>query len=200
MRCAAKICLALTVLVSSPVFAERFSNPTIGISIDKPDDWYVLTAGANAENLKRAKLGSPEFQAAVQKYATVPLYAFIKYAEPYADLNPSIKINIRPAGKLAGQSGSEILAAIIGNFQNAMVDFKLISAPAEMALAGRSAGHAVMDYTLQSDGSLYPVRSEMWIIPQGENLLIVGVGYRQDEKTGGRDELMKIVGSIALDD
>jgi hypothetical protein len=198
MSWAAKILFTFLALASSPAFAERFNNPTLGISIDKPSDWQVLTAKENAENLRRAELGSPEFQAAIERYAATPLFAFTKFAEPHADVNPSIKINTRPYEAFYGKSGQEILTVIAAGLQDAMADFKIITAPETMTLAGHSAGHLVINYSLKSAGLSLPARSELWIIPQAEYFIIIGVGYRQDEKTGRRQELMEILESITL--
>jgi len=81
-----------------------------------------------------------------------------------------------------------------------MADFKLVAAPEATTLAGRAAGHASMSYTLKAAGSVFPARSEMWVIPRGDHFVIIGVGFRQDEKTGSRTELLKIVESITLAD
>lgn len=200
MRCLVGSMFILAALATSPVSAERFSNPTVGISIDKPAKWQVLTAAANTENLKKSEIGSSAFQAAVQRYATVPLYAFMKYAEPFADVNPSVKVNTRPVGPFAGESGQQILEVIVPSLSTVMADFKLVTAPYGIKLAGRPAGHAVMDYTLKSGGAAYPARSEMWIVPRGDHIIIVGVGLRQDEMTGSRAEVVKIVESIRITD
>jgi hypothetical protein len=193
------LALAVAALAASPASAERFSNPTVGISIDKPSGWQVLTAAANADNLKKAEIGTPEFQAAIQRYASVPLYAFMKHAEPFADVNPSVKINTRPVGPFAGKSGQQVLEMIVPNLSKVMADFKIVAAPYTTTLAGRAAGHAVMDYTLKSGGAAYPARSEMWIVPRGDHIVIVGVGLRQDEKTGSRAEIGKILESIVIE-
>ena len=190
--------LAMGLSFSSAAFAERFTNPVLGLSIEKPADWHVLSAEANAENLKKMEVGTPEFQEAVRKYASVPLYAFTRYLEPHPDLNASVKLNTRPAGTFAGRSGQEILQALLPGLQGSMADLKIVTAPEPTNLAGHAAGHMAMTYTLRTGGASYPAASEMWIIPRANYLIIVGAGYRPDEKTGDRQAVLQIVNSLKL--
>src|SRR5262245_44838968 len=78
---------------------EIVSNQTIGIEVAKPAAWQHLTAEANAQNLRNIEMDDKEFQEMVAKYATAPIVAFSKYAEPYPDVNPTFKVNLRPAGQ-----------------------------------------------------------------------------------------------------
>ncbi len=190
----------LAALLSSPAAAERFTNPVLGLSIENPHDWHVVTAAENSENLSKAEFADPELQAAVRKYASVPLYAFSRYPEPYPDLNASVKVNTRPAGQFEGQSGENVLQAILPAISQAMPDAKIVAPPETTTLAGRAAGHAVMTYTLRSEGKAYPAVSELWIIPRGDYLVMVGAGYRPDETTGDRLAVHQIVGSLQLKD
>ena len=168
------------------------------MSIQKPADWHVLTAEANAENLKKAEIGTPEFQEAVRKHASVPLYAFTRYPEPHPDMNASVKLNTRPAGPFAGRSGQDVLQALLPALSLAMTNLKVVTAPETTILGGRAAGHLALTYTLKTAGASYPAASEMWVIPRGDYLIIVGAGYRPDEKTGDRQAVLKIVHSLTL--
>ena len=194
--------LALSALlsISASAQAELFTNPVLGLSIEKPADWHVLTAEANAENLKKAEIGTPEFQEAIRKHSGVPLYAFTRYPEPHPDMNVSVKLNARPVGPFSGRSGQEILQALLPALSGAMTDLKIVTAPEATLLAGRAAGHLAMTYTLKSDGASYPAASEMWVIPRRDYLIIVGAGYRPDEKFGDRRAVLKIVNSLKLRD
>ena len=181
--------------MTAPSLAEVFNNPTVGISIEKPEAWHILSAQENSANLNRADVGTPELQEAIRKHASIPLFAFVKYPEPFSDVNPSIKLNTRPAGSLAGKSGKEILEAILPPLQAAMADFILVTAPEETYLDGIPTGHASMNYTLKSEGKAYPASSEMWITPQSSYLVIVGAGYRQNNDAE-KQEVLNIVKSI----
>lgn len=196
-----RLFIALWAAVAAPATtqgkAERLSNATLGLSIDKPKSWVTLTAAANEANLGRAEFNSPEFQKQVQAYASVPLFAFTKFAEPYPDVNPSIKVNTRPAGQLSGRSGTEVLLTILPALSKVMPDYKLLTPPETVMLAGRTAGHAKVTYTLKSDGKKYPAASELWIVPRGNHLIIVGAGYRPNIASDQR-EISAIVGSLRV--
>ena len=194
------LAIAALLFIAAPAHAELFTNPVLGLSIEKPADWHVLTAEANAENLKKAEIGTPEFQEAIRKHAAVPLYAFTRYPEPHPDMNASVKLNARPAGTFAGRSGQEVLQALLPALSGAMTDFKIVTAPEPTRLAGRAAGHLALTYTLKSGGASYPAASEMWVIASGDYLIIVGAGYRPDEKFGDRQAVLQIVNSLKLRD
>jgi hypothetical protein len=82
--------------------AEVFSSATAGFEVTKPAEWQFATADQNLENLKRTELNDKEFHAAMVKYATAPLVVMMKYPEPFEDLNPTLKVNIKPFGQLKG--------------------------------------------------------------------------------------------------
>ena len=46
------------------------------------------------------------------KYATAPLVAMMKYPEPFDDVNPSFKANIKPLGQLKGKTAIELMAVV----------------------------------------------------------------------------------------
>ncbi len=81
---------------------DTFTNPTFGISVTKPADWQFMSAEQNLDNLKRTIVKDEEFQQLLQRYATAPLVVMAKYPEPFDDLNPSLKVNVRPLGELPG--------------------------------------------------------------------------------------------------
>src|SRR5262245_46467984 len=118
----------LLIAISSIAYAqpaETVVNKTLGLQVTKPADWQFLTAEANAENLRSVSQDNKDLQQAFAKYATAPVVAFSKYAEPYADLNPSFKINIRPLGQLAGRNAQEILAVILPSLKKVFPDLKV---------------------------------------------------------------------------
>lgn len=193
------IALSLS-LCTAAASAERLSNPVLGLSIDKPDDWHTLTAEANAENLRKAEIGTPEFQAAIRSYASVPMFAFTRFREPHPDMNASVKVNARPAASFTGKSGQQILQTLLPGISAVMSDVRIVTPPEAVSLANHSAGHMALTYTLKSEGRAYPAASEMWIIPRGDYLIIVGAGYRPDEATGDKALVTKIVNSLRLGD
>jgi len=186
-------------IVCSAQSPEVFRNPTAGLEVTKPAVWVFLTAEQNADNLKRTELSDQEFRAAMAKYATVPMVAMAKYPEPYPDLNPSFKVNMRSLGDLKGSSAVEITNLVVPQLQRAFADAKLVQPPKEVTISGLKAAYARIDYTLRAGVEQFPTASELWIIPRGDFFFIVGAGTRQDEKSGTRAEIETIVKSLKLD-
>jgi len=185
--------------VCSAQSPEVFRNPTAGLEVTKPAAWVFLTAEQNADNLRRTELSDQEFRVAMAKYATAPMVAMAKYREPYPDLNPSFKVNMRSLGDLKGSSAVEIINLVVPQLQRAFADAKLVQPPKEVTISGLKAAYARIDYTLRAGGEQFPTASELWIIPRGDFFFIVGAGTRQDEKSGTRAEIEAIVKSLKLD-
>src|SRR3990172_5940424 len=106
--------------------ANAFKNVTAGFEVTKPAGWQFITAEQNLENIKRTTLNDSEFHAAMLKYATAPLVAMTKYAEPFDDVNPSFKVNIKPLGQLKGMAATAIMNLITPQFEKAFKDFVIV--------------------------------------------------------------------------
>jgi len=179
---------------------DTYTNPTLGFAITKPAEWHFMTAEQNAENLARTKLKDEEFQKLAQKYATAPLVAITKYEEPYDDLNPSLKVNIRPLGAFSADNPTAILEFMTKQLEKVFEDYKVITAPKETKMAGLKAAYLKVHFSMKiPDGRAFPTCSELWVVPRGKHFFMIGAGTRQDEKTGKRQEIEKILGTIKID-
>ena len=76
----------------------------------------------------------------MQKYATAPLVAMTKYREPYDDVNPSFKVNVKPYGGLQEKSPEEIISPVVPQFQKTFRDFALVQPPTEAVVSGIKSG------------------------------------------------------------
>jgi hypothetical protein len=196
------ILLVILNLLAVSAFAENsneFESITAGFKVTKPNDWIFMTAQENIENIKRTELSDTEFQQKMVKYATAPLVVIAKYQEPYDDLNPSLKVNIKPLGQLKGTDAKQVLNLIIPQFQKAFQDYNLVQPPMDQTVAGLKAAYMRINYSLATpDGRKFPASSELWIIPKDEYFFMIGAGTRQDEKTGKRSEIMEILNSVVI--
>lgn len=179
--------------------AEKITNRTIGIEVVKPEGWHHLSAEANLDNLRRVGPDDKEFQEAAARYGNAPVIAFSKYVEPYPDLNPSFKINIRPLGALAGRSASDILQVVLPAMLRVFPDMTIEQAPMETVVAGQAGSYARFTYTLKTADLSLPTTSELWIIPKGSYFFMIGAGTRQDEANGTRAEIQSILSTISFD-
>lgn len=179
---------------------DVFKNPTAGFQLTKPTGWSYATADQNAANLKGTKLNDQEFQAAMLKYASAPLVILTKHPEPYPDLNPSLKVNIRPLGQLKGRPATEIINLILPQLERAFKDFQIAQPPTEVSVSGLAGAYVRVHYTLQTaENASFPTASELWIVPRGDFFFMIGAGTRQDEKTGTRAEIASIIQSVKIE-
>ena len=179
--------------------ADVFKSATAGFEITKPSDWQFATAEQTQENLKRTELKDKEFHAAMLKYSTAPLVAIVKFPEPFDDLNPTLKVNIKPFGPLKGTPPTKILDLLMPQFEKAFQDFAVVVPPSQAKVAGLDAGYMRINFSMQvPDGRTFPTSSELWIVPRGDYFFMIGAGTRQDEKTGSRKELQAILDTIRI--
>ncbi|MBN1142726.1 MAG: hypothetical protein JXB25_13170 [Deltaproteobacteria bacterium] len=192
----------LLFLLPFPVFAQDqnpFQSATIGFKITKPDDWEFFSAEQNLNNMKNVKLSDNEFHQLMMKYSNAPFVAMMKHPEPFDDLNPSLKINIKPLGQFKGTDPKHILGFFVPQFQKIFQDFKLVQPPMDTKLGGLAAAYMRINFTLAiSDGRSFPATSELWIVPRGDYFFMIGAGTRQDEETGSREEIAEILSSMVL--
>lgn len=196
------ISIILISILSSLVFAgetNQFESTTVGFKLTKPTEWQFVTAEENLENLKKIQMDDKEFHQQMIKYSTVPLVALMKYPEPFDDLNPSFKVNIKPLGQLKGADPKQILNLILPQFKKVFQDFELVQEPMNTKISGLAAAYMRINYSLTiPDGRKFPTASELWIVPRGDFFFMIGAGTRQDEKTGSRKDIQNIIKSIAL--
>ncbi|MGD9034536.1 MAG: hypothetical protein PVJ69_13545 [Desulfobacteraceae bacterium] len=179
---------------------NTFRSVSVGFEVTKPESWQFLTAKQNLENLKRTKLSDEEFQKLMLKYATAPLVAMMKHPEPFDDLNPSLKINVKPFGQLKGTDPKQILSMVSGQFASIFKDYELVEGPIDTEVSRIKSGYLRFNYSLQApDGRTFPTTSELWIVPRGDYFFMIGAGTRQDEKTGTRKEIQKILKTVKID-
>jgi hypothetical protein len=189
-----------TLLVGDAADTNTYSNPTLGISVTKPKDWHFATLEEHRENLGRATFKDEDFKKMVQKYSTTPVVVMMKYREPYDDVNPSFKINIKPLGNLPANKPTAILSLLVPTFEKNFKDFEMIVGPKEINVGKENAAYMKVNYNMEvEEVGKFPVCSELWIITRGTHFYMLGAGTRQDEKTGKREEIQKILESIRFE-
>ena len=179
--------------------ANIFKNATVGFKITKPNKWQFATIEKNLNSLEKVQLKDEEFKQLMIKYSTVPLIALMKHPEPFDDLNPSFKVNIKPLGTLKGSNPKKILELVLPQFQKIFHDLNLIQTPTDTIVAELPAAYMKVNYSISiPDGRTFPTTSELWIVPRGNYFFMIGAATRQDEKTGSREEILEILSSIKL--
>jgi hypothetical protein len=178
---------------------NAFDNHTVGVSLVKPNAWRFITAEENAQKLGRVELDDKEMQDALAKYSSVPLVVLMKYPEPFDDLNPSFKVNVRPFGNLDPSNPKGVLELVLPQFQRAFPAFEVAQTPVDRDVDGIKSAYAQFRYTLRApDGKSYPTTSEIWIVPRGRYFFMIGAGTRTDEGTGSRQEISAIMDTLRI--
>jgi len=179
--------------------AERFENPTAGISLLKPVGWNTASLQDVEENRGRVRLPDAELQKAIQKHATAPLFVFMKHPEPHDDLNPSVQVILRPLGPLAGGSPVQIMEAAVGPLQQMFTDFEFVQAIHETTVSGLPAAHMTATYSiLNAEGSEFPTLSRMWIVPRGSFMFLIGMSGPQEGPDVSESEFTAVLDSVEI--
>jgi hypothetical protein len=163
------------------VAGELVTNQSVGFSIELPDGWVQPGSDAFYENLGRVVLDDPEFQKTLVKRANIPLAMATKHAEPYSDVNPSVKVNVRPYGNLPSREPVEIISIMVGPLKKLFRDFKVVSGPENVLMNGNNVGHIAIEYTMVTDAGSFPIASELWVVPGRHLFYMIGTGYKQGE-------------------
>jgi hypothetical protein len=193
--------IAATLCVNAPANAERFTNTALGLRIEKPDDWCVLTPEENAEDHRRIEAANPQLSEGIRGDGERPVYAFFRYRDRYrGGFTPTVKVGTRTAASLIGHTGQQVLDAMLPQVGKMMTGLTVVTAPESVRLAGKLAGHMTLTYTLNVDRTSFRVASEMWVIPRGTYFVVLGAIYPPDDKSGDRAAVMKIVNSLQLTD
>lgn len=178
---------------------ELVRDPVAGIEVTKPASWSFLTAAQNLESFRQVPFKDRKIGEYAKKNVNIPIIAFAKYPEPFDDVNLSLKINIHPIGSYAGKTGLEILERMMPLIQKNMIDFEVLAGPEDASIDGLPAGYAKVVYSMVFGGVSYDIVSELWTVPRGDFLFVIGAGHRADEKTGSGSELAAIVKTIKID-
>jgi hypothetical protein len=179
--------------------SQRFENATAGIALTRPAGWHTASLQTVQGNRERVQLSDSELQAAMQKFATAPLFVFMKYPEPHPSLNPSVQVTVRPSGSLAGSAPTEIMKIAVGAMQKAFADFTFVREIEPAQVSGLAAAHMRAHYTLKSaDGSRFKVLSRLWLVPRGAFMFLIGMSGPQDGPDVSEAEFAEVLASIKI--
>jgi hypothetical protein len=196
---------ALLLILFFPAFshaadADTFRNPCAGISITKPADWYYMGIDQNYENLKKSIMKNDDLKKMSLKIADVPMIVIMKYSEPYNNLNPTVKIDVKPMGEYKGTDPKKVLSALTASMGDFFDGFKIMKGPTEVKVDGMTGAYIRFNTIMKlENGQSYPSCSEVWVIPRGDHMFMFSANTRQDEKNCKRDEIRKIMDTIKID-
>ena len=156
--------LLVNVLVPNCTIADEntYSIPALGFTITKPEEWHFMSVAEVNENLQRAEFQDEEFDAFIKAHSVAPIVTITKYKEPFDELNPSVKVYIKPLRGLPREDTIKLLEIFLMPVSKAFLDYKIVTKPQETEIAGLKSAHVSLDAKLKfSDGQKYPTRSEI---------------------------------------
>jgi len=139
-----------------------FTCPECRFEVSKPASWQFVTAEQNLENLRNTKLNDEEFHRLMLRYSNAPLVAMMKHPEPFGDLNPSFKVQIKPFGGLKGADPKQILALVSNQMKGAFKDFAVTQA--QLGEQGWEAGAELRQGRLQAKPQCFAGRHAAGIL------------------------------------
>ena len=196
-----KVVLLWFVLAVLPIRAAEtntFTTQTLGFSITKPAHWRFIAQDQGAENLGRPGSSDPKVQKGSE--SPPPMVVLTKYPEPYDQVNPSVKVNVRPLGNFDGANPSALLEMILPTLQKSLRNLKVLEKPAPVRFAGLNAAHLKVTYTLAPKaGRSFPAISELWVVPRGKVFFFIGTAHSANATRADREELQQILRSVKID-
>ena len=195
----ASLALMLAIATARAQGPERFENATAGIALSRPAGWHTASLQTVQDNRQRVQLSDAELQAAMQKYATAPLFVFMKYPEPHPTLNPSIQVTLRPSGPVTGASPVEILKLAVAALLKGFPDFTFVTPPEAVDVSGLPGAHMRGRYTVKNaEGGEYKVLARMWVVPRGAYLFLIGMSGPQDGPDVSEAEFAEALRSVSI--
>jgi len=171
--------LATLVVLCAPLLvtgasAERFANAAAGISLERPAGWETFATrqlpGGGSQRMEDEKLLE-----AIRSLDGAPLFTFAKHTEPFAELNPTIQINVRALGGFAKRPIEEVLSTVVIPLQRQHPDLELVGPVKKLKVSGLDALEAVTSYSIRADGHDIPVRSRLYVVPRGSLYFVIGM-------------------------
>ena len=188
-----------SVLVQAQGSPQHFENATAGIRLTRPAGWHTASLQTVQENRERVRLSDAELQAAMQKFATAPLFVFMKYPEPHPSLNPSVQVTLRPSGPLAGSTPTEIMAIAVAAMQKAFADFTLTTPIERTQVSGLPAAHMRARYTIRNtDGSVFNALSRLWVVPRGAFMFLIGMSGPLEGPDISESEFAAVLKTVSI--
>ena len=156
---------------------DTYINDIVGIEISKPQEWFFMDTESVSLSRNRISLDDKNFERQLKSNARLPLVTICKYKKPETrlDVSPTVNVVYSKLGNLMALAPDELLKIIGSSLGKQFLDFKYELEPTIAKLSTKNAAKAIARYTLENqDGYIFKVRSEMWIVPKGDRVLIIG--------------------------
>jgi hypothetical protein len=195
------LALALTLDASAAPGSDatRFVCAAAGISLDPPKGWKTLAVREIEAPEGGTRLPDGRLLDALKPLAGRPLVEFAKHAEPYANLNPTIQINVRPLGGFTGRPLSEVMSSVVIPLRDQHPDLQLVGPAKPLQVSGLAALQTTTSYTLTVGPRQLAVRSHLLVVPRGALFFVIGMTEPPSGPDAAEREFQAALASIRID-
>ena len=186
---------ALALAAVSPAEAGRAELPRAGFSVEWPDGWRRISAVENAENFRQIEIGDRELEPRLRAAAAVPVLVLVKYGDSHVGANPTVWIAVLPRASLAGESLERALAASLATMRRVDPGV-VVEHQGPVRLAGLDGFSVRVLTTARVDRSTVTMRSEVWVLERGQDIVVVTAGAAPEEPPATAREIARILASI----
>jgi hypothetical protein len=199
IRLVATVMIVCIVSPFSTQAQQRVANATAGISVVPPAGWHVASMQDVLRNRSEARLSDRKLEAGLQR-AAPPLFAFSKYQEPSATLNPTVQIVLRPLPSSLGSSPTAMLRAATATLQRAFSDFAFVEPIQDAEISGVRSAYMKATYTLRTaERGEHRVMSRTWLVPHGSFMYLIGMSGPTEGPDVSEAEFATALKSIAIE-
>ncbi len=196
---AVALVLALDAGAAPSPDAKRFANAAVGISIDPPKGWKTLALREVPAPDGAARLPDGRLLEALRPLGGQPLVEFAKHAETYANLNPTIQINVRPLGGFMGRSINEVMSSVVIPLRSQHPELELVGPAKPLKISGLDAMQTTTKYTLTVGPRQFDVRSHLLVVPRGAVYFVIGMTEPPKGPDRAEREFQAALASIHID-
>ena len=177
-----KTAIFLVVLLTSGIAkAETFVFSDLGLAIDTPDGWAVLSASAGAEFLDGTNV-TQDLKNMARDASNTQILSVIR-ENPAIGVSPGIHIHYWP-GRVSRISDE--MQNVIENLLQNVPNFVLIEDTTPDNLGAFDAAYISYRYEIISQGTPLQVVEKFWLVPMGDHYLTISTGVELDEGTAAR--------------
>lgn len=178
---------------------NTYTNPTIGLTITKPEAWVFVSQEQSLRNRQNTELKNKDLAREIQREENLPTVSIAKYPEPHPTINPTVQVKhvVKPFPEMGSR---QVIEAALQQVHNAYSDFQIVKPIQAASLSGHSATTMEATFTMHTVGDgAFAVYSEMWVVDRGEDLFIIGMSGPREGEDASRGEFAAVLSSIKLE-
>jgi hypothetical protein len=145
----------------------RLEDATAGVSLVPPPGWHVLAIPDVVNNRSQVPLPSPWVESSRGRPVTTPLFVVSKYPEPFAHLNPTVQVALRPWRWGMPTAATTLLRIATYVMPTAFPDFTVVDPVQDVEVSGLKAAYMKATYTINTAQGARRVLSRTWLVPRG---------------------------------